>query len=177
MFSRPLEPLLARLLIQTPSWGCFLSNPDGVDQVIPLEIMISCPRIKRLWTRIFKALSDILKTHIETDLIFIVLGAPDSISALIRTERQLLNYGLIKNIFWHSGRTKRFPCLSCGSKNRITPSILKVTWGITYSGLSLYNFPSTIIILIIFYCCMYFPLRPVLSHAMYWAEGRRGVVF
>lgn len=99
MFSRPLEPLLARLLIQTPSWGCFLSNPDGVDQVIPLEIMISCPRIKRLWTRIFKALSDILKTHIETDLIFIVLGAPDSISALIRTERQLLNYGLIKNIF------------------------------------------------------------------------------
>lgn len=128
MFSRPLEPLLARLLIQTPSWGCFLSNPDGVDQVIPLEIMISCPRIKRLWTRIFKALSDILKTHIETDLIFIVLGAPDSISALIRTERQLLNYGLIKNIFWHSGRTKRFPCLSCGSKNRITPSILKKSY-------------------------------------------------
>lgn len=111
MFSRPLEPLLARLLIQTPSWGCFLSNPDGVDQVIPLEIMISCPRIKRLWTRIFKALSDILKTHIETDLIFIVLGAPDSISALIRTERQLLNYGLIEKsilTFWKNKEVPMF---------------------------------------------------------------------
>lgn len=111
MFSRPLEPLLARLLIQTPSWGCFLSNPDGVDQVIPLEIMISCPRIKRLWTRIFKALSDILKTHIEADLIFIVLGAPDSISALIRTERQLLNYGLIEKsilTFWKNKEVPTF---------------------------------------------------------------------
>lgn len=111
MFSRPLEPLLARLLIQTPSWGRFLSNPDGVDQVIPLEIMISCPRIKRLWTRIFKALSDILKTHIETDLIFIVLGAPDSISALIRTERQLLNYGLIEKsilTFWKNKEVPMF---------------------------------------------------------------------
>lgn len=111
MFSRPLEPLLARLLIQTPSWGCFLSNPDGVDQVIPLEIMISCPRIKRLWTRIFKALSDILKTHIEADLIFIVLGAPDSISALIRTERQLLNYGLIEKsilTFWKNKEVPMF---------------------------------------------------------------------
>lgn len=111
MFSRPLEPLLARLLIQTPGWWCFLSNPDGVDQVIPLEIMISCPRIKRLWTRIFKALSDILKTHIETDLIFIVLGAPDSISALIRTERQLLNYGLIEKsilTFWKNKEVPMF---------------------------------------------------------------------
>lgn len=111
MFSRPLEPLLARLLIQTPSWGCFLSNPDGVDQVIPLEIMISCPRIKRLWTRIFKALSDILKTHIETDLILIVLGAPDSISALIRTERQLLNYGLNEKsilTFWKNKEVPMF---------------------------------------------------------------------
>lgn len=111
MFSRPLEPLLARLLIQTPSWGCFLSNPDGVDQVIPLEIMISCPRIKRLWTRIFKALSDILKTHIKADLIFFVLGAPDSISALIRTERQLLNYGLIEKsilTFWKNKEVPMF---------------------------------------------------------------------
>lgn len=58
--------------------------------------MISCPIIKMFF---FKAFSDILITRIEADPVCIVLGAPDSISALIRTQRQILSDGLIKKVF------------------------------------------------------------------------------